>query len=183
MDPYAEFQTTKELPEGAFADLNNLIRLMETRIQEVADAETRLATAQENLKSVSEHQIPAQLELMGLKEFVDSEGRKVKVVTKIRVSLPEAKKPAAFAWLQDNGHGGLIKRTVTVAFNRDQQAAATELAVSLQGKFAGVKQALKVEPATLSAFIKGQLEDGADFPEDVFKVFEQKTTKITQPKQ
>ena len=71
-------------------------------------------------------------------------------------------------WLEDQGHGGLIKRTVSVAFNRDQENEAVKLMDELSSEFSGVSQDHKVESATIRAFIREQLEEGVDFPMDMF---------------
>lgn len=181
-DPYADFKDTKTLTEGVFADLNELIEIMGKRELDLIEAEEALTKAKDALRLVEEVQIPEQLDLMGMKEFTDTEGRKIKIVTKIRASVLAANKPAMFMWLEDQGHGGMIKSTITVAFNREQKKEAQELAEKLRGEFAGVQQLMKVEPATLTAFVKGQLEAGDEIPLHLITVFEQRIAKITQPK-
>lgn len=182
-DPYAQYRTDEAPGEGVFAQLHALIAAMDERAQAVVDAEGVLKKAQADYADVAEKQIPELLDEMGMSEFTDKDGRKVTIKTKIRASIPVAKRPAAYAWLEREGHGGLIKRTIAVALNRGQDEEAKQLLEELSDRdFAGVKQDMKVEPATLTSFISQQLEAGEPVPDDLFSVFEVRQAKITQPK-
>jgi hypothetical protein len=49
----------------------------------------------------------------------------------------------------------------------------------LRNKGHNVKQAEKVEPMTLKAFVREQIEKGKDVPSDLFGVYVATRTKIT----
>jgi len=49
----------------------------------------------------------------------------------------------------------------------------------LREKGHNVKQAEKVEPMTLKAFVKEQIQDGKNVPSDLFGVYVASKTKIT----
>jgi hypothetical protein len=85
----------------------------------------------------------------------------------------------AFNWLRDNGHGDLIKNNVTLTFGRSEDAIAKQLVDELQQKGHNVKQAEKVEPMTLKAFVKEQIQKGKNVPSDLFGVYIANKTKIT----
>jgi hypothetical protein len=56
---------------------------------------------------------------------------------------------------------------------------AKQLVDELQQKGHNVKQAEKVEPMTLKAFVKEQIQKGKNVPSDLFGVYIANKTKIT----
>lgn len=180
-DPYQNYRTSEKPTDDAFVLLDQLLDNLENAEDEVKQAELNLKKAQEKVRTISEHDIPEYMDTLGLEDFTTKSGKRVRVISKIRASIG-SRKAAAFKWLIDHGHGGLIKRTIAVAFNRDQQQDAEALLEDLQGRFAGAKQDMKVEAATLTAFVKEQLEQGVPIPHDTFGIMEQKLTKVEYKK-
>jgi len=180
-DVFADFRENEKPSEELFAKLDELVTKLMTAQKAVADAEDVLKKAQDAERTLREHDLPEFMDKLGMEEFTTKSGLKIKIKTKIRASIGN-RKVAAYAWLEKNGYGNLIKRTVKVAFNRDQGDEAEELMKTLrddpESRFAGVAQDLKVEAATLTSFVKEQLEAGKDIPQDIFGVFEQKSAMI-----
>jgi len=181
-DEFADFRTTGNIPNEAFAQLNKLVADYINAQKEVATQEAKLKKAQENLRRLEEFDIPTQMETLSLSEFTTQAGFHVKVCSKIRASIGKAK-VAAHRWLIDNGHSAIIKRTIAIAFNTNQGKEAETLLDELRKRKVGVavKQDMKVEPATLTSFVKKQLENGQEIPKDLFGVFEQRFVKISLP--
>jgi len=181
-DKFADFRAADNIPNEAFAQLNDLVVAYINAQNEVVVQAAKLKKAQENLRQLEEFDIPTQMETLGLDEFKTKSGLHVAVGSKIRASIGKAK-VAAYKWLIDNGHSALIKRTVAVAFNTTQSTAAEALLAELRKRGVGiaVKQDMKVEPATLTAFVKKQLEAGQEIPRDIFGVYEQRFVNITSP--
>lgn len=180
-DEYAEFRPPAEENDHPLAEIAKLVEQMKQLQQAVVDAELSLKNAQQALADLQERIIPEKMESLGQTVLRLLDGTEVRVDKKIRVSLPKEKQIAAFKWLIENNHEGLIKRTISVAFSRDQQEAAKTLVEKLRSDFENVKQDMKVEPATLTAFVREELEAGREVPLDVFSVFEQKSTKLKTP--
>jgi hypothetical protein len=167
-------------------ELTGLVRELEQAELEVAEAEQILALKKERLRGLVEHKIPELM--LELKQPVlhTSDGRMIVVKDVVRATLPEANRPKGFAWLLKNGHGGLIKRTVEVAFAAAKGKEAEALLATLGKEFgANARETMKVEPQTLLSFIKKQLvredEDGYNgekLPTDVFEVREFKHAEI-----
>ncbi len=178
MDKFADFRVDEKPTNEAFAKLDELVVDIVDAGAEVTKAEEELKEAQEKYRQLEQFTIPEYMDTLGLEEFTTTRGMRVVVETKIRASIGKNKGPA-FAWLIENGHDGIIKRTVVVAFNREQAEEAAELMKKLHPDFAGVKQDMKVEGATLTAFVKEQLKEGNDVPIDIFGIFEQRFAKIT----
>ncbi len=146
----------------------------------VSRAEAALAEAKAELQGVAERELPDLLAEIGLTEIVLSSGRRVTVKETIRASIPKQYKLAAHQWLEENGQGGLLKRKLIVAFNREQQEAAEALMHELRDRSEpmDVKSEMKVEPATLRAFVTRMVTEGHDIPEELFGVFRQRLTVI-----
>ena len=157
-------------------------------IHELEEAEELLAICQEEFKRIqervralSQHEIPTLMTEIGMSEFRMEDGRKVTVGSKVRCSIPKANYAEAMRWLDEAGHGGLIKRTITVGFGRDSEDSAHELAEKLAEEY-DVKEGQKVEPMTMTAHIRQQLKDGEAFPMELFGAYEQKFTKVAASK-
>lgn len=161
------------------------------RLSEMADAlhtaELKQAQIEEELKAatakvreLAEKDIPELMDEIGLEEFRTKSGFRIKITETIRASIPEAKKPAAFAWLDGEGHGGMIKRSIVVGFNRDDEIRAKALLATLSQQFENVKADLKVEPSTLRAFIREQLEQGVVIPMELFGAWRQRVASIVK---
>ncbi len=90
----------------------------------------------------------------------------------------DEEKDQALNWLEANGHGALIKRTVEVPFGRGSDQKAIELKDSLREQ--GMKAVFerKVESATLRAFVSEKLEGGEEIPLDLFKVVRDRRAKV-----
>lgn len=73
-------------------------------------------------------------------------------------SIAEADQEAAFAWLDENGHGGMVKRNIVVRFDREQQEAAQELLNRLKLEFPEARQNCAVHGQTLRAWAREMLE-------------------------
>lgn len=180
-DPFANFRTDDGPSDDGMAKLDDLLTQLTEAEQVVLDAEAALKKAQGARDTLAQVTIPEHMEdALGLEEVKTKSGVKVKVTKTIRASMGK-RKAEALAWLEKHGHGGLIKRTLSVAFDRDEQDAATALAQQLGDEF-DVKADMKVEASTLAAFVREQMEAGVDVPSDIFSVFEQRKVKVTTPK-
>lgn len=141
--------------------------------------EAELKTANEELKELCEKLLPDAMDRAGLTTYGTTTGISVEVQEKIRASLAVENRPKGFAWLEENGFGGIIKSNVVVAFKRDELEEATELVDRIRSEEqrpANLDR--KVEPATLTAFVKEQLEQGKELPLDIFGVFRQRIAKV-----
>jgi hypothetical protein len=178
-DPFEGFRVEETPSDDVFARLTEMVKNLESAQEAVILCGQMLKTAQEAERQIREHDLPTFMrDTLGLTTFTTNDGLTVEVETKIRASIGD-RKIEAFAWLVTNGHGALIKRTVEVAFNREQAKLAEELCLELsQQENAGVRQTMKVEPATLTAWVKTQLEEGNPIPMDLFGVFEQRYANI-----
>ena len=175
---YSDFQ---EGPgEGQLAELSKLADQQADAEREVARLEAELAKAKDRHRSISEQELPAMMDELGMEEFKTTSGIKIKVAEIIRASIPKARAEEAFTWLDENGHASIIKRLFAVSFGRHEEKWARKFAADLRRRkreliVADIK---KVESSTLRAFVKAQLEEGVDLPMELFGVFRQRVSKI-----
>lgn len=178
-NPYEKF-TDGGPTVGDLQILSSLV--MELFMSELAleKAEEDLRAAQEKVRSIGEQQIPELMAQAGVSEFSTSSGIKIKIKPITRASIPKARRAEAYEWMDERGHGHLIKHNLKVGFGRDEEKAATALLAQLKEGGFLVKDELKVEPTTLKKMVVDLLEDGEDVPMDLFGVHQFSQTKITQ---
>jgi phosphoenolpyruvate-protein kinase (PTS system EI component) len=127
-----------------------LVERAKDTARRIAETETYLKARQEDYREVTERQIPALMAELGLADVTLTDGTKVAVSEDIKASITQEKQDAAFLWLQENGHGGMIK-TVTKT---------------------------SVHPQSLMALMRELLERGDNVPLETFSIFRYTKTKI-----
>lgn len=131
----------------------------------------QLEAAQKNLKSIQEEQLPTMLQQCGLSEFRLVNGTKITIKKFYSGSIGDENRDQAFEWLKKQGHDDLIKNDFTVGFGKNEEADAEtfeQRRVELQVPY---KHKKHVHPQTLNAFIREQVETGAEFPLELFKAY------------
>lgn len=175
-----DFEQDNAAPQEAGASLERIVALARLLRQHQVTVETltdELTDAKEALRKVEQEDLPELMRELGLELMRLEDGSTVEVVNEVQCAITEAHRPAAHAWLQDNGFGGLIKTEVSVAFGRGEQAAALALAAQIGGT---LKEA--VHASTLKAFVKEQMEAGTKVPFDLFSVFPYAKAKLKAAK-
>ena len=153
-------------------------KLLETQ-NEIDKLEDRLKTFKTTETTLSEQTIPNLMQQAGVSLIKLKDGSSVEIKPFYAARIPSSKVEEAFEWLRTNGHGDLIKNNVMLTFGRNQDNEAKSLVAELREKGHNVKQAEKVEPMTLKAFVKEQIQDGKNVPSDLFGVYVASKTKIT----
>jgi hypothetical protein len=178
MNDYSDFIDAAS-DSTALAELAELVAQLAEAEQAMYDAEDNLRRAKQRVRQISEMQIPEVMDRVGVREFVTKTGAKISVKESIRCSVPAAKRAEAWQWLRDNGHGSLVKSTVSVSFGKEQIQDAELFRRQCEEQGMLVKSEEKVEPATLKKFIKDSLDSGTDIPMELFGAYNQKQTKVT----
>lgn len=183
-EPAYDYGAFVEEPKGD-GDLNILANLAEQQKHhqdEVERLQRELKAAQGKLADVAERKIPELMEKVGMEKFSTRNGLNISIRETIRASMGAGDaKEKNLDWLEQHGHGVIIKLGVEVPFGRgvEQQKEARELAERLQAEGVDASFMRKVEPATLSSLIRELLEGGQDVPEEQFGVFRQRIAKIS----
>ena len=118
---------------GALKDVNTKtsqdLASLVSQLSEITDAieacENKLKDLKGQKAKIEENYIPSLMEEMGQTEGTWN-GVRVKLVQKIDARITEAKKEAAFEWLRENGHDGIIKNDVTMSFSKGEDNFAAD---------------------------------------------------------
>lgn len=180
---YSEYDETVADPgagDNSLSALRFWARAQKDAELEVARLTTELSVANERLREISEEKLPELMDELGIPSFSTTDGMKITVREVIRASLgrTDEEKARAIKWLEDNGHGAIVKRTVEIPFMRDQETQAMELRKDLKEKGYPVSFDRRVENSTLRAFVTECLEAGEDIPLDIIKVHRDRRTKV-----
>jgi len=128
-------------------------------------------------KQVSQVDIPEALAEAGVSSFKLKDGMKVDVQPFYSASIPKDRYDEAMDWLRNQGHGDLIKNTISVDFGKGEDDAANAMKEILNHDGQSFTDKTGVHPQTLKAFVREQTELGQNLPLDLLGVFiGQKTT-------
>ena len=180
-----DFETDAEAVSYSTEDLKELAVLADRQLElerEKAELEEKLKRVDQQLQKVSGVDIPTAMDAIGMSDFMLTSGERITVQRKVKASIPKTKQAEAFKWLRDNEHGSLIKNNVTASFGRGEDDKAKELLQKLDSAGFTVSQKESVHAQTLAAFVREQMERGADLPADLLGIFEYAVTKIAKPK-
>ena len=165
--------------------LTKISRLAETLIDkedEIKEAEARLKVLKEQLRDIAEKQLPDAMAEVGMAKFTLTDGSEVAVKPYYSAKIGDEKKDECFNWLQDHGHETLIKDEVSVTFNRGEHQKAEEFRAKLEEQGIEFSGKMGVHPQTLTAFVREQVESGAEFPLELFNVYIGQIAKVKRSK-
>tara|TARA_R100001369_G_scaffold83045_1_gene115043 strand:- start:1049 stop:1609 length:561 start_codon:yes stop_codon:yes gene_type:complete len=149
---------------------------LETNISEL---EASLSSMKKEFREISEQKLPDAMRECNLSEIKLSNGTKISVQEFYSARISKEQQENAFSWLKENGHEDIIKNVVSVNFGRGEDGRAETLLDTLQSK--GLSPATKrwVEPMTLKAFVREQVQKGVDLPFETFNVYVGQKSKIS----
>jgi CRISPR/Cas system-associated protein Csm6 len=143
-------------------------KLLEKEIEEI---ESVVKERKEQLSKLLEDTIPAALSELGMKSFKMADGSSIEVKPFYSATIKDANRAAAYEWLREHNFDDIIKNTVSVRFGRGEDELCDGLLNLLREKNYPVEQAQKIEPQTLKAFVREQIERGSELPMEMFGVF------------
>ena len=153
-----------------------------TRLLELQKQKTRCEENIKNLRSeerlLSENEIPNLMQQAGISSLKLIDGSSVSFKPEYYAKIPISKIDEAFNWLSSNGHGDLIKNEVSLKFGRSEDNVANSIVEDLKSKGHNVSQKKKVEPMSLKAFVKDEIQKGNNLPMDLFGVYVSNKTTI-----
>ena len=154
-------------------------------IKKASAYEERIQREEETLKKLKEEhlniireQIPDLMMELGVEKMTTSEGATVEVRTLLHARIKGDDKEEAFAWLSDNGLGGIIKNEFKVRFARGEHDEAKKFEETLDSSGIGYSNDESVHHQTLKSTLKELREQGVEFPEKLFGVYEYKEAKV-----
>jgi hypothetical protein len=165
--------------------LSKVSRLAEELIdkeEQVKEAEARLKILKEQARDVAERQLPDAMAEVGMAKFVLTDGSEVTVKPFYSAKIGDDKRDECFNWLQDHGHEALIKDEVSITFNKGEHERAEEFKSQLEQQGIEYNGKMGVHSQTLTAFVREQVESGAEFPLELFNVYIGQIAKVKRSK-
>lgn len=148
--------------------LGQLVSKLQDEIQTLELCELDLKRAKTRVRHLAEDLIPERMTELGCKEHVLLNGFKVELATAYDINVTVDNREAFYAWCDENGHGGMIKRDITIRFNRDQQDDARELQAELQQRnYPDVSEKASIHHGTLGSWGRKRLEAGEFMPPSI----------------
>lgn len=144
----------------------------------VDDAEEELRIAKSIFRDISERLLPEAMEDADMDELRTSSGLHITIKKPIRAR--KITDPKVLAWLAANGHAGVIKSDVTIAFGKQDRDDADSLINNLNNAGYQARMDEHVHSMTAAAFLKDQLDEGKDIDLSFFGAYEQTIARIEQ---
>ncbi len=177
-DPYGEgFSEEANAEEQKAAVTAMAARQKELEVS-VEAAEDVLKGAKDNLRQVQEHDLPELMQRLGFEDFTTSEGLKVKVEDKFRVSVTGKWQGPIMKWLRENNYAGLIERTVSMKFGKGEGPLADRTTAGLKKADIPFTDADAVNAASFKALVKERLTAGEPVPMDELGVHRFYSAKV-----
>ena len=170
--------TIIKVDTGKSQDLSELCaRLLELQKQ-ITRCEENIKNLRSEERLLSENEIPNLMQQAGISSLKLIDGSSVSFKPEYYAKIPVSKTDEAFDWLSSNGYGDLIKNQVSLTFGKSEDNVANSLVEDLKSKGHNVSQKKKVEPMTLKAFVREQIQNGQKLPMDLFGVYVSNKTTI-----
>lgn len=148
---------------------------------QVEDLEEALKEKKKELNRIRLEDLPEAMDAIHMTSFKLEDGTKVEVRNATSASIKEENRESAHDWLRSEGHGSLIKTTVTVFFPREEHELVPEFVSYVKGwNRATIEPEVKesVHAQTLGAWARRQIEDGASLPDELLGVFRGRKTTV-----
>jgi hypothetical protein len=150
--------------------------------KQIAESELQTKKLKETHRQIAEEQLPELFEQVGMSELKTLKGLPLKLKNKVYTNISKGRKPNAIAWLDANGQGGMVKRSVIIDFDKTQETKVKALLRLIGRGWPNNRTELDVHASTVKAFVIRQLADGKKIPFDVFGIHCVDVVEITSSK-
>lgn len=144
--------------------------------EEIAQVEQLLKDLKSDLRKVSEKDLPAIMDELGIDSMV-VHGYKVAVGSQLTMSIPKSNLEWCAEWLEQNGLGTLVKKNVSVEFARGDDSVS-ELTEMLENSGFTYKEASNVVTQSVKAALRQMLAEGQNVPLEEFGGLEVRKSTI-----
>ena len=117
----------------------------------------------------------------GIDKFTLEDGTSIAIKDELYASITQARQLEAFAWLEEHGHGDVIKNEMKFALGRGPNADVAATMLTAQAAALGIdaySRKRAIHPGTLAALIREQLGEGVEVPKETFGVHQQRRAVI-----
>ena len=118
-----------------------------------------------------DEELPAILQELGLNAFELADGSKINVRPQYGAHINLDNREKAFQWLRDNDHDGIIKNSISCSFGTGEDEQAKTFSILVKDSGLTPDQKTEVHSSTLKAWVKERVENGDEFPMDLFGAY------------
>lgn len=164
------------MPEDLLSKIRNKCAELRDAKLQLEDIEDRATALQQQIKEITRGELPDLMGQAGVpKLHISAEGNlpafEIKVQPFARANIPQGwpqqQRQQAFDWLDEHGHGDLIKTEVIVTFNRDERAQALDLVQRLRSMGIDPYITEAVHHATMGKWLRECIARGVVVPLDI----------------
>ena len=174
-----EKMSSIDISQESIKSISDKCHQLQELQKQYKEKEEELSNLKSKVRDLEERIIPEMMQEAGVSKIKLKDGTEVEVKPFYAAKIPESRVDEAFSWLRGMGFEDLIKNTVTANFNRGQDNQVSELIKVCEEQGFAYSKKEKVEPMTLKAFVREQVEGGKKIPFDLFGVYIANKTKIT----
>ena len=149
----------------------NLAAMIKTETEHVKVLEENLKECKKNLMKLTDEDLPQLLTELGMSSFKMADGSSVEIKKTYGASIPVANRTQAYQWLRDNGFGDIVKNVVACNFGMGEDNEADRFFEMARDKGFVPDKKTEVHSSTLRAFVKERVENGDEFPMELFGAF------------
>jgi hypothetical protein len=160
-----------ESPATPGGRLAALAQLALTQLATVARLEDELSAASTAAQRTLRTDLPELMKELGVSEVaLGEQGVKIALTQGVDISIPEAHRPNAYAWMVEHGYGALVRAEVKVVFGATELERANACAEQLAAAEYETQVNMSVPAPTLKAWARERLSAGEDIPPALFNV-------------
>jgi len=163
--------SVEKLDQGDLTTVAGMARAIREKEAEVAELEQNLKSEKKALLKMTDEDLPTMLAEIGLTSMKLEDGSEVTVKPTYGATILVDNRPAAFQWLRNNGYGDVVKNTVSCTFGMGEDQKASAFKKEAEAKGFAPQQDTNVHSATLRAFVRERVENGDDFPMELFGAY------------
>lgn len=169
-----------KLADNDIKELSTLCHRQKLWEEEIQRAEEKLKLAKEKHRLISEVDIPEKMMALGVSQLRLEDGTIISVDTFYSAGITEANKAEAYKWLEESGHGAMIKSKIEVSTGKGERELAQRVEKILLEAGVPFDKKDSVHWQTLRAFVREQIESGESIPMDLLGVHIGNRAKITK---
>jgi len=178
----ANASAIEKMENTGLKSIAEIARAARNQEEVVNNLEDQLKAAKRELLKLTDEDLPAMLQELGLSSFELDDGSKVTVRPTYGAHIKAENRETAFDWLRQNGFDDIIKNTVSCNFGRGEDREASEFIDYAQGLGYAAEQKTEVHPSTLKAWVKERVETGETFPMELFGAYVGQRANIVRKK-
>jgi hypothetical protein len=140
------------------------------------DLENQVKIVDQNIKKIERDDLPEMFTQAGISSVtVEAAGNHPAFIaergTVYTAKIPDDKRASAFDWLENNGHGDLIKSVINIFFGMQEHEERLRVMKLLSDAKVQYYTNESVHHMTLKAFVKTEILKGHTIPNDLLGVY------------